>query len=1029
MRQHRQTATALVTSLTLISCLNATTHVWDGDCAMSNNSPLWSSQCDGLFGTLTNWDTDEIPGSGDSVIIANVGTTRLINTFNLVKATIQAADLQISGSLLLADTSSIEGLTQGSAGEIFTTSRVNFTGTNTNNGVFLRGTGSYANQGTFTVVAPITARFINNETVNFAPGERSVEDFVNNVTANLGAGTINGGTSLTNRFELNGGMLNVDTGSSTTATTIGGRFELTSGTVNIDRGQLEISGLAKFRSGTFLVDEDTDLSWRTFTSSNHQVMGNVSVSGDGNFFMQSTEVGFAGQLTVDLTGDAFDPTQVGFQPRRVRLSGTGSDPRITNRGFMSTPSFGTDIEGNGVVLNEGTFEVSRTLRVEAHLINTGTMNIRGTAAVVMPFGGIFENQGTIEAFGDGRIDRVTNDGTLIRDGAGPASAFTISNYSQRAGGTTTVEAGELRLTESGTLAGTFEASQSALLQMRSGSYSNLLGQSETIFEGQGSVALGTNGTSASFTSFTQLTLNVGSASGSTGAFRFTRGFLDISDGDMFNNQNMAWAGGNITIARDSTFYNRGLLTIEPGRTNNLSGRLFNEAEVEQGANIFTNTNRSDIIVDSDATWKITGATNITAASGGIGSSFSNDGTLTRSGPSGSVINLEFENTGRVVVEAGTLSITNPDPLTFANGVILSGNWEIAEGAQLFFPEDIIGISFGTYRGGGVEKLQELGDALAEEAQEAAWQVDRDRSLNQKLTIYNNGTLSALQNNITPQPYQLTAPEIEMIGGTIEGDIDIDATLYGLEGTLRPGYSPGIQRFLKPATLNNFTIEIELAGTQTDQFDQLHFDAGVHFTGSTFEFHLIDNFEPQLGDRFAFLQASTITGAETLTHSDTFPTNLRYDILTETIDSQTQLVLLITDINAPIPGDFDNSGTLDIADLDLLYAALGTTNTTFDLDASGTIDADDTRVWIENLYGTVLGDANLDRTVDLIDLSLLASSFNTTGTWGTGDFSADNTVDLIDLSLLASNFGQSAPNPIPEPSALLALLGLATIRRG
>ncbi|MEQ9454151.1 MAG: hypothetical protein RLN76_06105 [Phycisphaeraceae bacterium] len=74
-----------------------------------------------------------------------------------------------------------------------------------------------------------------------------------------------------------------------------------------------------------------------------------------------------------------------------------------------------------------------------------------------------------------------------------------------------------------------------------------------------------------------------------------------------------------------------------------------------------------------------------------------------------------------------------------------------------------------------------------------------------------------------------------------------------------------------------------------------------------------------------------------------------------------------------------------------------------------------------------GDANLDGMVDLIDLSILASNFQTIGTWATGDFNGSGQVDLVDLSLLASNFGTSVT--IPEPGAgVLAGLGLAGLMR-
>ncbi|MEQ9459554.1 MAG: hypothetical protein RIG82_01200 [Phycisphaeraceae bacterium] len=132
----------------------------------------------------------------------------------------------------------------------------------------------------------------------------------------------------------------------------------------------------------------------------------------------------------------------------------------------------------------------------------------------------------------------------------------------------------------------------------------------------------------------------------------------------------------------------------------------------------------------------------------------------------------------------------------------------------------------------------------------------------------------------------------------------------------------------------------------------------------------------------------------------------------------------------LPGDFDNSGILDAADLDLLANEIinqpATPDPDFDLDNSGTLDPADLTFWITSLYGTLPGDTNLDFEVDLIDLSALASNFGSTAGWAGGNFNADTNVDLIDLSILATNFGQTPPS-IPEPASL-ALLGLLALTR-
>lgn len=71
-----------------------------------------------------------------------------------------------------------------------------------------------------------------------------------------------------------------------------------------------------------------------------------------------------------------------------------------------------------------------------------------------------------------------------------------------------------------------------------------------------------------------------------------------------------------------------------------------------------------------------------------------------------------------------------------------------------------------------------------------------------------------------------------------------------------------------------------------------------------------------------------------------------------------------------------------------------------------------------------GDADLNRTVAIRDLSILATFFgkSSAATWLEGDFNGDQAVTITDLSILATNFGRSnvpagGSAAIPEPTTL------------
>ena len=74
-----------------------------------------------------------------------------------------------------------------------------------------------------------------------------------------------------------------------------------------------------------------------------------------------------------------------------------------------------------------------------------------------------------------------------------------------------------------------------------------------------------------------------------------------------------------------------------------------------------------------------------------------------------------------------------------------------------------------------------------------------------------------------------------------------------------------------------------------------------------------------------------------------------------------------------------------------------------------------------MVGRWPGDANLDLTVDYLDLGALAGSYRQSGkTWAEGDFTGDGSVDYLDLGVLAGNYRSGPTGYVPEPLTLCLL---------
>ena len=154
------------------------------------------------------------------------------------------------------------------------------------------------------------------------------------------------------------------------------------------------------------------------------------------------------------------------------------------------------------------------------------------------------------------------------------------------------------------------------------------------------------------------------------------------------------------------------------------------------------------------------------------------------------------------------------------------------------------------------------------------------------------------------------------------------------------------------------------------------------------------------------------------------------------------LLNITDvIYGPIPSegpdtDFDGDGVTDVKDIDLLCFAIagGENAADFDLTGDGAVNGDDLANFLEEV-GSILGDTNLDKTVEFGDFIALSTNYNQPETtWSQGNFDCNASVDFGDFVALSTRFGTTVGEAaaVPEPQGLvlglMAFLCLLAVRR-
>lgn len=297
----------------------------------------------------------------------------------------------------------------------------------------------------------------------------------------------------------------------------------------------------------------------------------------------------------------------------------------------------------------------------------------------------------------------------------------------------------------------------------------------------------------------------------------------------------------------------------------------------------------------------------------------------------------------------------------------------------------------------------------------------------RLAVFSNPALNfgtGLTNTgeLTLADTTVAGPVTSPAGSTITvlGTVTFNDLVSGAGGIFGPGtavfnggHNPGdspaavsVEGSLEYGSAN--TLSVELGGlTAGDDYDQVNVTGHAALDG-TLDIQIIDNFDLDIVpfDAFTVMTWGTNTG------------DTEFDTI-----------------------DFTPPGSIPGLSFDLIYDHITDDDLTLEATALG-------------------GDANLDGTVDLTDLTILAINFETpmeTRRWRKADFNNDGLTNLTDLTILAINFGSSisggavlpgagadvaslaaavgldlSGSAVPEPGALacvLALGPLACRRRG
>jgi hypothetical protein len=136
--------------------------------------------------------------------------------------------------------------------------------------------------------------------------------------------------------------------------------------------------------------------------------------------------------------------------------------------------------------------------------------------------------------------------------------------------------------------------------------------------------------------------------------------------------------------------------------------------------------------------------------------------------------------------------------------------------------------------------------------------------------------------------------------------------------------------------------------------------------------------------------------------------------------------------SPLGDDDLPDDLVDVTDIDTLLAAIqsGSSDFLFDLNGDTVVNASDVTTLLD-ILDTQYGDANLDGSVDGLDLAAWQANYGTESGWAAGNSNGDAVVDGRDFLIWQRNFGFTAQlvsnvHVIPEPTSANLMGGLVVL---